>query len=882
MFSIPLRKQNATSRWYRCAVTLLFAATIQFPIGTSVRAQESEKEDITIIRIANDGGFKAMKPKRWTLLEAEIWNRSDRDVLIDIYGMFDNRASKETTVQIGRSVLLPARSKQIIPYPIRIPDHEMTLKSLEMSGVDVQSLVFDKTDGSSRRVGGPSGGILEPRVVNTDFSTPILGVIPFINHEENENRLYLASRGVGVDEVPTHVYRTLQAMRKHFNFRERIYRPATAGVPPSPAALDPLDQLVVADPEYSDQFVVLDEIRDWVYRGGRLWIMADRTGLDLAQYILGETVDFTELEPARLSEVTIEEANPTLGFVPSTFTYEKPLTMLRVMADGAEVIHEVNGWPASLWKDLGNGSVLVTTLASEAWSTIPQSDYMGLQVIPQQALRRLGDRMNLPSARLFTASDVAQPDEDDPTEDELEIDRSILVSQSYDKENRPFDEYIRQRIGYSIVTRGHIMAVLGGFCLLVLVGSIVLLKRGRGELILIAGPAAAVFFAGYLTMVGNSSRNTSGNMQASIQWVTLENNSNTAAVRGLAAVFNTGKTTGQIRSINGGLYWPQLQGLEGQDLRILFSDLQNWQWQNLELPAGLRKLPFATNVTFEKEVFARAQFSDQGLTGTYDLAAFDKTEDSLLVVPDGRRISAELSDGSITVSGDDLGDAVTGKSQVDGNLERRLPILEQLLSNQEYKLHVPLVEQPSILTWSNPISEGFEFPEQQEHVGDALVLIPLAIDETPAGSAFTVPSVFLSFQNSSGPLQPTPSGAYNSVVGEWQPMTNAQKIWLKYRLPAQVSPANLTRAVIRLSVRAPDREVQLIGQDQGVVEILESKRDVTSTVIFEIDDEKYLQLEEDGSYLFGFNITNAASGDDLSSPWQISDVQVQLSGTKTQ
>ena len=93
MFSIPLRKQNATSRWYRCAVTLLFAATIQFPIGTSVRAQESEKEDITIIRIANDGGFKAMKPKRWTLLEAEIWNRSDRDVLIDIYGMFDNRAS---------------------------------------------------------------------------------------------------------------------------------------------------------------------------------------------------------------------------------------------------------------------------------------------------------------------------------------------------------------------------------------------------------------------------------------------------------------------------------------------------------------------------------------------------------------------------------------------------------------------------------------------------------------------------------------------------------------------------------------------------------------------------------------------------------------------
>ena len=84
------------------------------------------------------------------------------------------------------------------------------------------------------------------------------------------------------------------------------------------------------------------------------------------------------------------------------------------------------------------------------------------------------------------------------------------------------------------------------------------------------------------------------------------------------------------------------------------------------------------------------------------------------------------------------------------------------------------------------------------------------------------------------------------------------------------------------SLQDLDREVQLVGQDQGVVEILESKRDVTSTVSFEIVDEKYLQLEEDGSYLFGFNITNAASGDDLSSPWQISDVQVQLSGIKSQ
>ena len=88
--------------------------------------------------------------------------------------------------------------------------------------------------------------------------------------------------------------------------------------------------------------------------------------------------------------------------------------------------------------------------------------------------------------------------------------------------------------------------------------------------------------------------------------------------------------------------------------------------------------------------------------------------------------------------------------------------------------------------------------------------------------------------------------------------------------------------MIRLSVKAPDREIQLVGQDQGIVEILDSERDVASIVSFEIIDEKYLQLEEDGSYLVGFNITNAASGDDLSSPWQISDVQVQLSGTKTQ
>lgn len=852
---------------------------LEMVVGVTANGQEVEQEDITIIRIANDGGFKAMKPKRWTLLEAEIWNRSERDVVIDIYGMFDDRASKETSVQIGRNVLLPARSKQIVSYPIRIPDHDMTQKSIEMSGVDVQSLVFDMTDGSAVRVGGPSGGILEPRVVNTDFSSPILGVLPYVNYEENENKLYLAARGVGVDEVPTHVYRTLQALRKHFKFRERIYRPATAGIPPTPAALDPLDQLVIADSAYADQYAVLDEIRDWVYRGGRLWIMADRSSLELAQYVLGDTVDLAEMEQARLSEVTIEETNPTLGFVPTTFKYEKPINMLRVIVDGAEVLHEVDGWPASIWKELGNGSVLVTTLATEAWSTIPQSDYMGLKVIPQQALRRLGDRMNLPTARLFTAVDVAPPESDDPTEDELELDRSLLISQSHDTKARPFDEYIRKRIGYTIVTRGHIMAVLGGFCLLVLVGCIVLLKKGRGELVLVAGPVAAILIAGYLTVVGNSSRNTSGNMQASIQWVTLENNSNTAAVRGLAAVFNSSKASGEIRSVDGGLYWPQLQGMEGQDLRILFSDLQQWKWQNLELPAGLRKLPFTTNVTFEEEVFAKAQFTEQGLTGTYDLGGFEKTEDSLLVMPSGRRVAAELSDGSLSVSGDELIDAVTAKSQVDDSLERRLPILEQLLAKQEYKLHVPLVEQPSILTWSDPINEGFEFPEQDSHIGDALVVIPIAIQDTPAGSDFSIPSAFLEFRNSAGPLQPTPSGAYNSVVGEWQRMTTAQKIWLRYQIPSQVSPAKLSKAVVRLSIKAPNREVQLVGQDQGVVEILDQKRNISTVAEFEITDEKYLQLEEDGSYLVGFNITNTANGDDISSPWQISDVQLELSGS---
>ena len=46
---------------------------------------------------------------------------------------------------------------------------------------------------------------------------------------------------------------------------------------------------------------------------------------------------------------------------------EKAVEFLRVITDSGDVHCEIDGWPAAFWQQIGNGEVLITTLAPEGF-----------------------------------------------------------------------------------------------------------------------------------------------------------------------------------------------------------------------------------------------------------------------------------------------------------------------------------------------------------------------------------------------------------------------------------------------------------------------------------------------------------------------------------
>ena len=51
---------------------------------------------------------------------------------------------------------------------------------------------------------------------------------------------------------------------------------------------------------------------------------------------------------------------------------------------------------------------------------------------------------------------------------------------------------------------------------------------------------------------------------------------------------------GFFNDSNGTIFWPDFQELTGQNIRMVWNDLQSWHWEGLQIPGGtVRTFPFA-------------------------------------------------------------------------------------------------------------------------------------------------------------------------------------------------------------------------------------------------------------------------------------------------
>lgn len=851
-------------------------------------------------RIAVQSGFSAYIPRRWGIISCEVWNPTEESHDLTIRANWKTEDLTTNAIQFTRNFTVLPKTVRVVSYPIRIPDHELNQKRLKLGNLELNSRITRMVNGQEVAVLSPLKTPLDLAQITTDFNKPALGFMAPDPKELLDSYLRLTNVGVDVEMIDSVSLRMIKSIKNEQDAGIAVFVPQGGEITATSTAFDALDQLVIADKRVVHDVALLATIRQWVANGGRLWIMLDETGVELPQRLLGDSISLAGLGTEQLSHVEIISKHS--GQPPIIFDYDQPVHNAIVYAEDVEIYHEVNGMPSSFWKKYGNGEVLFTTLEARGL-TLPKPFSTANELLPLIPLQDLALRFFSPTEKAMTDVSVTEMElaamtpADDDQSDAAQDMRMAMETHRGTSRVDEMSEYLVSKVGFEIVAREHIALVFGLFFAILCSIGFVLHRKGRLELMLLAAPVLVLLVCTYLYFVGSAKRNTLENLVASIQFINAENQTRDLAVRGFGAVYSEESVDEDIHVSSGTIFWPDFEELTGQNIRMVWDDMESWHWEGLRIPGGtVRTFPFEKTVASENPVFAAASFSEVGLRGTYDFGPLTNLEHGLLVSPSGERVSVQFVDGNLIIGSQELADSQfdTTSSLVDEETGNRINFINALLKRENADvMKYPRV--PSIFVWSDPLDLGIEFPGEQKVIGSALTVFPLKIGKTAPGQKFFVPSIMTSFYPSNAINGIGASYAYDFTKDKWndEKINRSHQMWLKVKVPSTVLPATITKATVTVDIQAGERVVNSVGRElteQGLYQpvILDTRKSPNGQEVFIFDNPKHLAIDENGFIFLGINIglepipgEPEADQSDREKDyfWQIKDVDVSLEGT---
>ena len=166
-------------------------------------------------------------------------------------------------------------------------------------------------------------------------------------------------------------------------------------------------------------------------------------------------------------------------------------------------------------------------------------------------------------------------------------------------------------------------------------------------------------------------------------------------------------------------------------------------------------------------------------------------------------------------------------------------------------------------------------------VGAALLMIPLELQRSPPHTSVVVPAALLPFRVAPGP-KGGPSLAYDNRRNTWLgPLTRGTNILLRFQVPMELLPVRFQRAVLTVTVRAPSRNLDLLGSTAEGLVAWERRHSPLGPLRFEIVRPEGLLVDAEGGLLFGLkigDIEGVQSNEASRIGWKIDDVQLELRG----
>jgi hypothetical protein len=823
-------------------------------LAPSARAQGDESRPFRLDGLM-PAGVRDSATEGWTTFDFMLTNLTFKDRPARVLAFYEGQPG----VQYGRDVWLPARTtvKTWVAVGPAPKQDAMGMRTLQFVLVD------------------RLGGVNRPVLPRGEKRTRTQGVL--YHERKNWSTAMLVDEELpeasNYGQLPQPPSRDVEAINvaRTFRYIRKLspYVHVMRGVPlpPSSLAFDGIDHFILASERLAQDPAGMRALRQWLQQGGKVWVMLDLVRPEVVAPLLGDGMDFQVVDRIGLTSAQIE------GYPSSRErTEEGPVDFVRVLLPPGEPMrHAIKGWPTWFTRSVGRGKVVFTTLAARGWYQLRPGIPPVFQVLASTA-GLLGSPAGpgplLAATAIYPgrAADPGVPYASEPLEAlaaELEPSRETNSFRS-----TAFKPGLAEEIGYSVAGRAMVGLIFGGFLLAALGLGLVLRRSRRPELLGWLGPAAALGAAGVFVALGESSRTAVPPTVAVGQVVEAGTGTDEVPVRGLFGMYRPTRGEAALGTEQAGRFDLDLAGLERIHQRVQ-TDMDRWHWENLELPVGVQFAPFQTTIATGRPVTAVAHFGPKGIEGTLAAGPFHGAADAILSVPGARKLAVRIGpDGTFRAGSTDLlppGDYLAG--DLNDRQQRRQEIYRQFLADGG---PTRFRDRRLLFAWTEPVELPFSLVQGARRAGDALVIVPLRLERSPAGQSISIPAPFLAVRRirEQGP-GPVVLGSNASADQH-----------LRFQLPPEVLPFRVEKAQLTVKINAPSRQVTIGAWDQGQLRKLDSVSSPLDPIRQPIPDRTLLVLDDQGGLHLNLAVVDAepARRGATGQKWTIEYLELEVSG----
>lgn len=805
--------------WTVCLTVLLSASPVN---GQGLRAQ------------LGPGGPYRVERGKWALVKGEFANTGDKDVEILAVVMPHGAAG----MQYGRRLVIPAHCARSSQWPVKVPNDPVKVFEFDY-------LVFEdpEDESSIKRVEGDtvnrSFSIANPEALNGQL-VGFRGVLTSGHESARDSEALDVLTGVLREEAG------YAAMGVSFSADQ---------LDGYPESLESLEQLLITSQTLHHFPEACDAIRVWMQRGGKAWILLDQCGVQVAQALLGESLPLTYIDETSSNAVTFDRNAEHAGLTETDMQlqreFEEPVRMVRVVADAGKTLWTVDGWPAVIELPVGQGTVLLTTVA------------------PETFVQRSPTTKSLPNARpLFSSLFEVKPQVVRVTDQQLQAAAA-------------------GSIGYEVPSRLFAAIIMLGFAVSLAGCGVWLLRKDRATTLLWAVPGLALVCAVPAVWQGGQSRSVAPPTAIQQQLTDVIPGCTTLAADGMISVFQPAPTDLVVSMHDYAIMAPDDADADYRQRRIVWTDRGESEWQKLEQDAGIRNYVVRSLVRYEKPQMLEMTLDHKGLVGNPGEVVFSGDSDLILASRSADRAAVKIgSSGVLTVTPDEMLGAtefISGTLLSDAQ-RRRQSVYEALFQGEPNEPQYP--DRLTLLSWSDAAQQTIVVgDEATRRAASVLTAQPVQLQPPQIGTEVLIPPVLLPYEvvrDETGGL----SSAYDNRQRQWQQRENPLLTLLKFSVPKACQPFAATGGQLQLRMNAGLRQVRIsVGSETQFTQIadLESPAGLFT---LDLSAEHLQQVADSGALYLKLDVgpVQAADEDQTSSAqddyWQVERMLLTLRGQR--